>query len=232
MKTIAFIFARGGSKGLPRKNILPLNGKPLLGYSIEMANKIKEVSEVFVSTDDPDIAIVAEKFKAHVITRPEHLAQDDSPEMLSWKHAVTYLKEKNYQFDKFLSLPTTAPLRNIMDVQSCLDLLDSNTDVVVAITESHRNPFFNMVKIQQDGYVKLLSNDGKTYTRRQDVPKCYDMTTVAYVTRPEFILLTDSLFQGRVKAVRIPRERAIDIDTEIDFLVADTIIKRKNSSNA
>jgi N-acylneuraminate cytidylyltransferase len=197
-----------------------------------MANKIKEVSEVFVSTDDPDIARVAEKFKAHVISRPEYLAQDDSPEMLSWKHAVTYLKEENYQFDKFLSLPTTAPLRNIMDVQSCLDLLDSNTDVVVTITESHRNPFFNMVKIQQDGYVKLLSVDEKTYNRRQDVPKYYDMTTVAYVTRPEFILLADSLFQGRVKAVRIPRERAIDIDTEIDFLFADTIIKRKNSSNA
>jgi len=231
MKTIAFIFARGGSKGLPKKNILPLNGKPLLGHSIDMAKSIGEVSEIFVSTDDKDIARIAEQFKAHVILRPKHLAQDDSPELLSWKHAVACLNENNYTFDKFLSLPTTAPLRNTADVQACLDLLDSNTDVVVTITESHRNPFFNMVTMQQDGYVKLLSVDGKTYSRRQDAPKSYDMTTVAYVSTPEFILLTNSLFEGRVKAISIPRERALDIDTEIDFMIADTIIKRENSSN-
>jgi N-acylneuraminate cytidylyltransferase len=233
MKTIAFIFARGGSKGLPRKNILPLNGKPLLGYSIDIAKNIREVSEIFVSTDDKDIARIAEQFKAHVILRPKHLAQDDSPEWLSWKHAVDYLNQNNYKFDKFLSLPTTAPLRNTSDVQACLDLLDtdSNTDVVVTIKESHQNPFFNMVTIQQDGYVKLLSVDGRTYSRRQDPPKIYDMTTVAYVSTPEFILSADSLFEGRVKAVNIPRERAIDIDTEIDFMIADTIIKRDNSSN-
>tara|TARA_B100001013_G_scaffold21483_1_gene12028 strand:+ start:1440 stop:2144 length:705 start_codon:yes stop_codon:yes gene_type:complete len=231
MKTVAFIFARGGSKELPGKNLLPLNGKPLLGHSIDLAKKIKEVKEVFVSTDDKFIGKVAREFEAQVISRPKHLAQDDSPEWLSWKHAVSYLKERNYQYEKFLSLPTTAPLRNMTDVQSCLDLLDKDTDAVVTITESQRNPFFNMVKMQKDGYVQLLSKDGKTYTRRQEAPKSYDLTTVAYVSTPDFILSAESLFEGRVKAVSIPRERAIDIDNEIDFLAVKAIITQENSSD-
>ena len=232
MSTIAFIFARGGSKGLPGKNIRLLNNKPLLGYSIEIAQEIDEISHIFVSTDDEQIAEIAEQYDVDVINRPSLLAQDDSPELLSWKHAVAYVREKEIQFDKFLSLPTTAPLRNVIDVQSCLDLLDNDTDVVLTITESHRSPFFNMVKIEQDGYVKLLSVDEKTYARRQDTPKSYDVTTAAYVSSPDFILKADNLFEGRVKAICIPRERAVDIDNEIDFMIADTIIKRGNSSNA
>tara|TARA_B100001013_G_C24485850_1_gene393140 strand:+ start:30 stop:719 length:690 start_codon:yes stop_codon:yes gene_type:complete len=229
MNTIAFIFARGGSKGLPGKNISLLNGKPLLGYAIDLAKEIDEISNVFVSTDDKNIAEVARQYDAQIINRPVSLAQDDSPEWLSWKHAIEFVEDKNLQFDKFLALPTTAPLRNKMDVQSCLDLLDSHTDVVVTITESHRSPFFNMVTIKKDGYLELLSADGKIYTRRQDVPQSYDLTTVAYVTRPEYILSSDSLFEGRVKAVNIPRERAVDIDNKMDFMIAETLLKRENS---
>ena len=86
-----------------------------------------------------------------------------------------------------------------------------------------------MVTIKKDGYVELLSADGKIYTRRQDVPQSYDLTTVAYVTRPEYILSSDSLFEGRVKAVNIPRERAVDIDNKMDFMIAETLLKRENS---
>lgn len=232
MKTVAFIFARGGSKGLPGKNLISLDGKPLLGHSIDLAKKIDEVSEIFVSTEDDSIAKVGEEFGAQVILRPKYLAEDNSPEWLSWKHAILDLKDKNFEFNKFLSIPTSAPLRNVNDVQSCLDLLDSSVDVVITITESHRSPYFNMVNIQRDGYVKLLSEDGTIYSQRQDAPKSYDLTTVAYVSTPDFILSSESLFEGRVKAVSIPRERAVDIDSEMDLIFAETMIKLRNSSNA
>ena len=89
-----------------------------------------------------------------------------------------------------------------------------------------------MVNIQKDGYVKLLSEDGTIYSQRQDAPKSYDLTTVAYVSTPDFILSSESLFEGRVKAVSIPRERAVDIDSEMDLIFAETMIKLRNSSNA
>ena len=226
MSTIAFIFARGGSKGLPGKNILPLNGKPLLAYSIEMAKRIEEVSDVYVSTEDESIAKVAEQFNAKIIHRPEELAQDDSAEFLSWIHAVQYLKTKDIIFDKFLSLPATTPLRNKTDVQSCLDLMDDKTDVVVTIQEAHRNPLFNMVQMEEDNYIKLVSVDGTNYSNRQDIPISYEWMNVVYVTKPEFVLSANSIFEGRLKAVCLPKERTVDIDDETDFIIAEALIKK------
>ena len=231
MRTFAFIFARGGSKGVPGKNIKEICGKPLIAYSIEIAQEIESIDKIFVSTEDDNIATMAKEFGADIIPRPHDLAQDDSPEWLAWQHAVKWLEAKGESFDIFVSLPTTSPLRNKKDITQCLTSLDEKTDVVVGVTEAARSPWFNMVQQDSDGFLKVLMENEKTYIRRQDTPKIYDMTTVAYVSTPEFILSADSLFEGRVKAVNIPRERAIDIDTEIDFMIADTIIKRDNSSN-
>ena len=102
MKTYAFIFARGGSKGLPGKNIKNLNGKPLLAYSIEMAKSVEAIEEVFVSSDDDDIKAVALKYKAKVISRPKNLATDNSPEIDSWRHAIKFLKQSGNSFDRFI----------------------------------------------------------------------------------------------------------------------------------
>ena len=226
MKTFAFIFARGGSKGVPGKNIRSLGGKPLLAHSIEIAQNIDEISRIFVSTDDQDIADVGIKYGAEVINRPTEFAQDDSPEWLAWLHAVEWLESKGELFDRFVSLPTTSPLRNKGDVIKCLNLLDKQTDIVVTMTDTSRSPYFNMVS-KEDGYIKLLMESKEGYSRRQDVPKVYDMTTVAYVTRPNFIKSNEKLFDGRVKAVLVPKERAIDIDDEVDFKMAEMLIKEK-----
>mgnify|MGYP006411157685 FL=1 len=226
MKTFAFIFARGGSKGVPGKNIRNLGGKPLLAHSIEIAQNIDEISRIFVSTDDQDIADVGIKYGAEVINRPTEFAQDDSPEWLAWLHAVEWLESKGELFDRFVSLPTTSPLRNKGDVIKCLNLLDKQTDIVVTMTDTSRSPYFNMVS-KEDGYIKLLMESKEGYSRRQDVPKVYDMTTVAYVTRPNFIKSNEKLFDGRVKAVLVPKERAIDIDDEVDFKMAEMLIKEK-----
>ena len=223
--TVVFIFARGGSKGLPKKNILPFHGKPLLVHSIDIAKQIKEVREIFVSTENSEIANLAKKHGVNVINRPRDLAKDNSPELLSWKHAVSHVQERFSNFDKFLSLPTTAPLRRKIDIEGCLALLDNQTDVVVTATESSRSPYFNMIKIQKDGYASLLAHDGQSYSRRQDAPKSYDLTTVAYVSKPDFILNTENLFSGRVKAFLVPKERSIDIDSRFDFVIAETVYK-------
>jgi len=227
MKTFAFIFARGGSKELPGKNIRNLNGVTLLAHSILKAKKVKSISRVFVSTDDEAIAKVAIRYGAEVIERPVELAGDNSPEWLAWRHAIEWLGARNEVFDKFISLPTTSPLRSVVDINNCLDKLDNETDIVVTMTETSRSPFFNMVR-EDNEYIKLLIDVEKSYSRRQDVPKAFDMTTVAYVLWPKFVMENDGIFQGRVKSVVIPNERAIDIDTKLDFEIAELLIRKKN----
>ena len=223
----AFVFARGGSKGVPGKNIRPLAGKPLLTYAIDMARQVG-VAKVFVSTDDDAIAEVAHTYGASVILRPAELARDESPEWLAWRHALDWLDKHGETFDVFLSLPATSPMRNVEDVQACLDKLDEETDIVVTMTETARSPWFNMVR-SEDNYIQLLLSGEKSYIRRQDVPQAFDMTTVAYVTRPKFIRTAGGIFEGRVKGVLVPNERALDIDTELDFLVAETLMHGKET---
>jgi len=223
-KVFAFVFARGGSKGLPRKNVLPFGGKPLIAHSIDVAKQVKGVERIFVSTDDDEIKRIAKEFGAEVIDRPEELASDKAPELEAWRHAITYLKEKGEHFDIFLSLPATSPLRHQSDISACMEALDNETDVVITVTPAARSPYFNMVSRDLEGYSSILI-PSNTYARRQDAPQVYDMTTVAYVIRPDFFIEYDALFEGRVKSVVIPKERAIDIDDMYDFKFAEVILQ-------
>jgi CMP-N-acetylneuraminic acid synthetase len=221
MKTYAFVFARGGSKGLPGKNIKSFHGKPLIAYSIQMAHQLSAIAEVFVSTDCEEIASVAKYYSAQVIMRPPELATDTALEWFAWRHAVTTIRNKGDDFDVFLSLPATSPLRSETDVDQCLNHLDAKTDGVIAVTHAHRNPYFNMVIRDDDAYSNVVLNNNST--RRQDAPKLYDITTVAYVTRPDFILNNNRLFDGQVKSVIVPKERSIDIDDLFDFKCAEAL---------
>jgi N,N'-diacetyl-8-epilegionaminate cytidylyltransferase len=223
LPTYSVIFARGGSKGLPGKNIRPFAGVPLLAHTINLAHSIGEIDRVFVSTDDPEIAEVARNANATVIARPSDLAKDDSPEWLAWQHAVKWIKNKFGAFDRFVSLPATSPLRSQDDVSRCLLALNDRVDMVVAISESARSPWFNMVSRDEQGYVKTLCENKARISRRQDSPSAYDLTTVAYVSRPDFIKRADGVFAGRTKGIEVPRERAIDIDTILDFKIAEYI---------
>ena len=226
MKTFAFIFARGGSKGVLRKNIRHLDGKPLLAYSVIAAQNVDEISSIFVSTEDKEIAAIGLEYGAEIIDRPKELAQDHTPEWLAWKHAIDWIEGSGECFDRFISLPTTSPLRNTNDIISCLNLLDKTTDMVVTMTHTSRSPYFNMV-VEKNGYVNLMLDTKKGYSRRQDVPTAYNLTTVAYVARPEFIKKSNKIFDGSIRAVLVPKERAIDIDDEIDFQIAEMLIRDK-----
>lgn len=228
MKAVAFIFARGGSKGLPGKNIRPLGGKPLIAWSIEHALAVRRIARVIVSTDSHEIAAVAREHGAEVpFIRPEELARDDSPEWLAWQHALNYLlDEEGVLPDAMVSVPTTAPLRSSLDIENCLDEYEKGgADMVITVTDAHRSPYFNMVKVNADGVVGLVIPPPSVVARRQDVPTVFDMTTVAYVARPEFVLTHNATFEGRVRHVHVPVERAIDIDTLLDFRIAECLLR-------
>lgn len=225
---VALIPARGGSKGIPRKNIKYLAGKPLIAYSIQTALESNLIDRVVVSTDDNEIAEIAQNYGAEVpFMRPAKLAQDDSPEWLVWKHAIKQLNGENNtsQIDILLCVSPTSPLRSVQDLNSCIeDLTNSEADVVISVTPAARNPYFNMVAINDVGMAELLIPPSNRVYRRQDVPTVFDITTVAYAARPEFVLNASSMFEGRVKAVIVPPERALDIDTELDFRIAEVIL--------
>lgn len=220
----AFIFARGGSKGLPGKNIRELGGLPLMAHSIRTAQQVARVDKIYVSTEDEAIARVARKFGAEVIDRPAGLATDTAPEWLAWRHAIDTVFARDGAFDVFLSLPATSPLRSVDDVNACLDALNDSTDVVVTVTPAARSPYFNMVTRTQEGQTNLVIG-GHGAVRRQDAPAVYDLTTVAYVTRPEFVRTHDRLFDGRVGSVVVPKIRAVDIDDIHDFQFAEVLIR-------
>lgn len=232
MNFVAFIFARGGSKGLPGKNVKCLAGKPLLAWSIDHAKSVKRIARVIVSTDSEEIAAVAKEFGAEVpFLRPAELAGDHSSEWLAWQHGLRYLQENDGKLpDAMVSLPATAPLRISDDVERCLDVFsEGGTDMVITVTAAHRNPWFNMVKERGDGLVELV-NGGWGVVRRQDAPQVFDIATVAYVASPQFVLSQKSMFAGRVKAVQVPPERAIDIDTAFDFELAEYLMNKKGKS--
>lgn len=231
MTTYAFVFARGGSKGIPGKNIRQLVDKPLLGHSIAIANELNEIDHCFVSTDSEEIAEVGEEFGATIINRPADMALDGSPEWLAWRHAIDWVFDNYGIFDRFVSLPATAPLRMPEDVRLCLRELTEGVDAVVTMTPAQRSPWFNMVKAVEGGYLNILLDGDEKIVRRQDAPHAYDLTTVAYVLRPEFVKTNDTLWQGRVKGVEVPQERALDIDTEFDFKIAEYIMSERVTGN-
>ena len=225
-KAIGFIFARGGSKGVPGKNIKPLTGKPLIAHSIQVARDCPGLASVIVSTDDAQIAAVAREFGAQVpFIRPAELASDTAPEWLAWRHAVEWVQREQGAFDAFVSLPATSPFRSVADVTACLDALrqDPQADAVITVKAADRSPYFNMVSLDERGYAGLVCKPAGSISRRQDAPVVYDITTVAYAVRPEFILRANGLFEGNIRTVTVPAERALDIDTPYDFLLAEAI---------
>ena len=226
MKNCVFIFARGGSKGLPDKNIKYLAGKPLLQYSIDTALSAGSIDKVFVSTEDYDIASIAVNAGAIVIDRPAELATDTSAEWLSWRHAIEWVQKNYGAFELFISLPPTSPLRDVIDVEAAIKRL-SNTqaDVCISVTPASRSPYFNMVKNKSKEFVELVSNSESVVSRRQDAPEVFDITTVVYATSPKFVMENYGLFSGSVTSIEVPKERAVDIDDIYDFRLAEAILK-------
>jgi N,N'-diacetyl-8-epilegionaminate cytidylyltransferase len=224
------IFARGGSKGVPRKNVREIAGKPLIGHAIEACRAARTVDRVVVSTDDEEIAAVARRFGAEVpFIRPPELARDDAPEWLAWQHMLQTLQETEGALPEvFLPVPTTSPLRAVEDLDACVNALcESDVDLVITVRRAERSPYYNMVTLDDAGRARLVIPPSETIHGRQAAPAVYDMTTVAYAARPEYVLRARSLFEGSVRAVVVPAERSIDIDNELDWEIAEFLLNRR-----
>jgi len=225
-KVVCIIPARGGSKGVPRKNIKLLAGKPLIAYTIEQALQSKYIDRTIVSTEDDEIADVTMQYGAEVpFMRPENLAGDQVTTVDVLLHAINWLEESElYSFDILVLLHTTAPLRAVADIDACIELLkDTNADNVFSVTEAHRNPYFNMVEIDESGKVQLVKKG--SFSSRQSAPKAYDMNASIYVWWKDILKHEKKIFLPNSRIYIMPKERSVDIDDNFDFRIAEYLLK-------
>jgi CMP-N-acetylneuraminic acid synthetase len=223
-------FARGGSKGVPGKNSRPFCGRPLIGWAIQAALGSRHISRHIVSTDSDAIAEAAVAWGAETpFRRPAELATDTAAERLAWRHAISAMEQlDSTRYEVLVSVPATCPLRFSEDIDRCIELLlSTDADIVVTATEAAANPWFNMVTVDSAGAVRIAAQPPGAVVRRQDAPDVFELTAVAYAARRDSVMQQDSIFQGRVRAVMIPRERAADIDTPLDWDIAEFLMQRR-----
>ena len=230
----ALICARGGSKGIVKKNIKPFCGKPLIAHTIELALSIEVFDGVIVSTDDENIASIALDHGASVpFIRPAELASDTAREWDVWRHCLHHLAETDQQTDALVILPPTSPLRTVNNVLDSMSIFEQgDCDGVFCVTEAHRNPEFNMVRIRDDNSAEIAIKGQPGINRRQDAPAYYDMTTVCYIMKTEFIMQADRMMDGKMRANIVAPENAVDIDTPLDFKWAEFLAMNKVAENS
>lgn len=230
MTTICTICARGGSVGVPRKNIRPLLGKPLIAYTIEQALACPQIDAVYVSTDDDEIAAVARQYGAIVpFKRPAELATSEAGKLPVIQHLVDHLLAQGNEIDRVIDMDPTSPLRSGADIEAALNLLDEATDVVITAYPSDKNPYFNMVERQPDGNVRLVKSLAEGVASRQAAPKVYSMNASIYVWHRT--TLNTGLWSGRTRLYEMPRNRSIDIDSEIDFKLVEMLMTAAQEKN-
>ena len=224
-KIIAIIPARGGSKGIPRKNIKLLGGKPLIAYSIEEALQSKHINKVIVSTEDKEIAEVSKKYGAEIIKRSEELAKDGTPTIDVVFHALDSLEQNKYMYDIIVLLQPTSPLRSTKDIDNSIDLfLSSSCDSVVSVCEATHSPYW-CLKVENE-YLKPLFGDEYFRKRRQELETVYMPNGAIYVLAPRTLYKHKSFYCDCTIPYIMPAERSIDIDTKLDFMLAELLIKK------
>ena len=226
------VFARGGSKGVPNKNLREVGGKSLVARAVEQALSMAQIETVYCSTDSSNIATEAQKFGAEVPwLRPKELSQDDSHEWDAWVHLIKWLNENESFPDYLVTVPCVAPLRTLDDLNSCVELaLSSKADVVMAVSESTRNPWFNMVTIDPTSNLVNLVNEPKSRIHnRQDAPAVFDVSTVTFIIKCSYLLRSNSLYGGTTRAVVLPKNHCLDIDTEDDLVLAEYLLSRQRA---
>ena len=228
---IATVCARGGSVGVPGKNIRPLLGKPLIGWTIEQAFASGIVDKVYVSTDSAEIARVASSFGAEVpFLRPAELATASAGKLPVILHLVRWVEAHIGAVDRVIDLDPTSPLRALEDIHACDALLEDDADLVITGYESDKNPYFNMVERKPDGSIARVCRPADQpagdVAARQLAPKVYAMNASIYAWRRTF--LSDSLWNvARLRLHVMPRERSIDIDHPIDFELVELLMKKR-----
>jgi N-acylneuraminate cytidylyltransferase/CMP-N,N'-diacetyllegionaminic acid synthase len=223
---LAIITARGGSKGVPKKNIRLLAGKPLIVYTIEAAQKSKFLNRIIVSTDDQEIAKIAKKYKVEVpFIRPKNLARDTTPMLSVLRHAVKHLEDKEeYEADIIVRLQPTSPLRTAYDIDRAIDkLLKTNASIVETVCKVNHHPFW-MVKLKNDKLYPFIKTK-KPCFYRQELPELYMLNGAVYVIKKQTLMKKKKIFSENTRAIIMEPERSIDIDNLFNFKIAEFLIK-------
>ena len=224
----AIIPARAGSKGLPKKNISPLAGKPLIAWTIETAKKSKYIDRCIVSTDDENIAKVAKLYSCEVpFIRPKHLAQDNSATMDVILHALKYFLNKSIKFDYVILLEPTSPLRDSNDIDIALSKLDKNrkkADSIVGVSRvESAHPIFD-IKVKKDGLIQPYIGKSFNILRRQDIEELYFFEGSIYISDVEVLLKKNNFYHERTMPYIVPRWKSLEIDEMVDLITAEAII--------
>lgn len=227
MKILVIIPARGGSKGIPGKNIKMLGGKPLIGYAIDAARAIADDEHICVSTDDDKIIQTVEDYGLEVpFKRPAELATDTAGTYEVLLHALNYYESKGETYDAVVLLQTTSPFRTGRHVKDALKLYSKEIDMVVSVKECDSNPYYVCFEDDANGMLHISKGDGH-YTRRQDCPPVYEYNGAIYVINPDSLKqMPLNKFSKRIKYV-MDREHSIDLDTMIDWQIAEYMMNNQ-----
>lgn len=227
--TLFIIPARGGSKGLPRKNILPINGKPMICYTIDAARGVTYDENICVSTDDLEIKEVVEEYGLKVpFIRPAELATDTAGTREVLLHAIEfYQNHMNKNYGRICLLQPTSPLRTSQHINEAFSLWNDNIDMVVSVKESKANPYFNLFEETHDGFLKK-SKKGN-YTRRQDAPKIWEYNGAIYFIQVKSLQENSIAKFKKVNKYVMSEINSIDVDNQLDV---DLILLIKNKENS
>lgn len=226
MKILYVIPAKGGSKGIPRKNIKPLNGKPLIYYSIDVARQMTSYENICVSTDDEEIIEVVESYGLKVpFKRPDHLATDTATTNDVLLHAIDYYEAKGIYYDVLVLLQPTSPLRSSIHIKEALNLYNDDLDMIVSVKESHSASV--ICKENEEGFLEFCFN--KSGSRRQDISSYYEYNGAVYIINIERLKNKGlSGFTNKKKYV-MDEFSSIDIDIPLDWIIVESILKHQNS---
>jgi len=225
-KILAIIPARGGSKGIPKKNIKPLRGKPLIAWTIEEAKKSRFLDKIIVSTDDEEIAAIARKWGAEVpFLRPAELAQDDTPGILPVLHALNYFSDYEY----VVLLQPTSPLRLAEDIDGAISICEQGKNqFCVSVTENKIIPEW-MFLVNDRGALEPLNNNGEIPYQRQKTKKTYILNGAVYVGRKDALINAHSFLTPETVPYIMPFNRSVDIDDTIDFEWCEYLLEQRET---
>ncbi len=228
MKILGTICARGGSKGVPNKNIRNLCGKPLIAYAISVMKKWGQATNLIVSTDSPEIAKIANEYGAETpFLRPKELATDAAPKLPVIQHALKFCEDHyKTKFDVVIDLDPTAPLRTVDDLKKAFDKFkQTKSQVLYSVTEAKKNPYFNMVELDEHENAHLSKSLDSEFFRRQDAPKVYAINGSFYIFDRDHLSSAKSLHCEREKIYVMNEVASVDIDREIDFKFIEFLIE-------
>jgi len=225
-KILCIIPARGGSKGIPYKNIKNLNGKPLITYTIDVARQLFMDEDICVSTDDQKIIDVIGNYGLYVpFIRPSHLATDQATTQDVLLHALDFYESKNKIYDIILLLQPTSPFRLKKHIEESINLYTDDFDMVVSVKETSANPYYNLFEEDESGFLHISKGYGE-FTRRQDVPEVWEYNGSIYIINSKSLRKCAISKFKKIKKYPMENNYSLDIDNPLDLIIAEELLKK------